>query len=171
MSQDLMPIVVGGVMYPATSAYAKELRKFERGPDYNPKNHPFPKMLYHAQERPDGLPSVAETQDSIFGGAPGAAEHFTATCQRVVNDEAEMARAIADGWRETQAQAMESAHARHFELAKQTAHRKWDDRNMSPAAQAEVAAIEEDFEDHLPEIPEQPRRRGRPVGRKNKPKD
>ena len=170
--QDLQPIYVGGVLYPATSAYAKELKKFERPMDYNPKANPFPKMLYHAQSRPDGLPSVGETLDSLFDGSPGAAERFTAKCQRIVRDEAEMAKAIADGWRETPAQAMEAAHARHFELAKQTAHRKFEDRLMSENAQAEAASFEENFEDHLPEIPEQRTvRRGRPLGSKNKPKD
>lgn len=114
---------------------------------------PFPRMLYKAHRRPDGIRSVGETNDGLFGGAPGAAEQWTRTCQRTVRSESEMQRAIDEGWRETQAEAIEYFDKLERFVADAAAHRHHEDRNMSPAAKAEAEALDSGMT-HLPEIPE-----------------
>ncbi len=147
------------------SNYGKELLKWDtprsRGGMRPDRYEPFPKMLYMAQERPDGIPSVGETRDGIFGGTPGAAEAFTRTCQRTVRSEAEMARALEEGWRSSPLEALARREARDKAIADVAAHRHYEDRNMSPAAQGEAKAADAATIEHVPEVPEKRRRRRR----------
>jgi hypothetical protein len=122
---------------------------------------PFPRMMYMAQARPDGIMSVGETLDSIFGGQPGSAEAFSTRCQMEVKDEDEMNRRLEQGWRCTPGEAKERLEAKEKAIADTAAHRAYEDRNMSEAARAEVAEAEAATEHHVAEVPEK-RRPGRP---------
>lgn len=130
---------------------------------WNVKREPtfFPQMLYQAQKRPDGVLSVGEVSDAVFGGNPGSAEMFTTRCQRVVNSETERSLWIERGWRPTPQAALELIKAKDQREADAAAHRAYEDRNMSEAAQAEVAAVEAETAGHVAEVPEK-RRPGRP---------
>lgn len=162
------------------SNYAKEMAKFEQFDSKftagsRPGNpyvyRPFPKMLYRAQHhngvaicmgappRPDDFANPNE-----YERACRQAEQVTRDCQKIVNNELEMSRAMEDGWREDPAKAVEYLRNRDKERSTVTAHRNYEDRNMSEPAKREIAAaIEAVGGDHIPEIPEQPKkRRGRP---------
>src|SRR5213594_88449 len=91
-----------------------ELLKWEKQYKYRP----FPKMLYMARKRPDGVMSVSETNDYLGcfmtpdgQVRAGAAEAFTATCQRTVETEADLEMARKEGWRESPQEAMEYQEA------------------------------------------------------------
>lgn len=157
-----------GVIHSPESEYVKEREAWEmrnRFPGgYDPRNHPFPKMLYMAKQRPDGKISVGESAalDHIFG-RPGGAEQFSATCQRLVKSEGEYRQAQEEGWRDTHAEAMAYHEKLHKFVSDAAAHRLHEDRNMSEAAKAEAAAADAESFDHVPEIPEK-----RGVGRPRK---
>ncbi len=121
----------------------------------------FPQMLYMAQKRPDGVMSIGETSDAIFGGQPGAAEAFTNRCQCVVESEQEMNLRLEQGWRKTPQEAYARMQAKDDARSTAAAHRAYEDRNMSDAAKAEVAQAEAESEEQLAEVPEK-RRPGRP---------
>jgi len=150
-----MPIIVT-----SESDYGKELAKWEQ-PNYDPKAHSFPMMVYKAQRRPDGVPTVSETNDELFGGQPGAAELFSTSCQLIVNDEREETRAIEMGWRRGPKEAMEFFEEREKALAASAAHRAHDDKNMSDKAKAEAAAVEASTVEHVAEVPRKKVRRRR----------
>src|SRR5499427_203386 len=78
--------------------------------------------------------------------------------QRIVGTEGEELLATGTGWlpRPDQAEAVETA--RQEQLGTDAAVRAWDDRRLSPAAQAEAAAFDASSAKHTPEIPEQPKR-------------
>lgn len=147
------------------SELGKEMAKWNKPYQYRP----FPKMLYKAQKRPDGVPSVGEARDSAFGGNPGEAEAFSKTCQMLVNDETELTRYVEMGWREGPTEALEFFEEREKAFAESAAQRAHGDRNMGDKAKAEAAAVEASTPEHVAEVPRTPvRRRGRPKGSKNK---
>jgi hypothetical protein len=117
------------------------------------RHQDFPMMLYMAQTRPDGIVSVGEVADAVFGGAPGAAEAWTRRCQMIVASERELAEALERGWRKTQGEAMQRHRAKDEYVADAAAHRAYEDRNMSEAAQAEAKAAEQSTEEHVAEVP------------------
>ena len=158
-------IEINGRLVARDSEEGKEYLKWEKPYRFEA----FPKMLYMARKRPDGVVSVSETNDRIFvrpGGneVPGAAERFCASCQKIVNDEQELAKALEQGWRPTPQEAMERHEAKEQAIGEAAANRAWSERNMSDAAKAEAAAVDASTEDHVPTIPETPIRRspGRP---------
>jgi hypothetical protein len=120
---------------------------------------PFPRMMYMAQRRPDGVYSVGETEDRLAGGN---VESFNARCQMVVNSEQEMSAALERGWRPTPREAMERHEAKETAISTAAAHRAYEDRNLSDAARAEAAAYEASTPEHVAEIPVQRRGPGRP---------
>jgi len=142
------------------SQLGKELLKWERKPGWNPENHPFPRMLYRAQHRPDGRRSVGEVLDSLFGGAPGSAEQWSRRCQLTVNDESEQSKALEAGWRFTPQEALEHLESRDNAVSQATAERHAADARMGELARREADLADLTTLKHLPEIPE--KRRGRP---------
>lgn len=67
------------------------------------------------------------------------------------------------GFGKGQQQAVEFLEVRELDLAKAAANRAGQERTMSPAAQAEAAAVDASTDAHVGVIPETPvRRRGRP---------
>jgi len=159
------------------SAYQREMRKFEQFPysqwaGGDPGNpyvyRPFPKMLYKAERYNGAVVCMAAPPDShdftdnrAYERAQEAARRFTEKCQRVVNDEREYARAREEGWQESPQEAVEHVHRRDAAVSEAAAHRAYEDRNMSPAAKEEIAAVEAKTDDHVAEVP-QKRRPGRP---------
>lgn len=161
-----------GARISTESALGKELMKWERKPDWTPEKYPFPKMLYRAEHRKDGRRSVGEVDDSLFGGAPGAAEQWSRRCQLTVQNEAEMVKAMQSGWRAHPQEALEYLEAQDNAKSNQTAERHASDARMGQVAQREAAAADMAAGlKQLPEVPVAPvRRRGRIPGSKNKPK-
>lgn len=153
-------IAYDGARVSTESDLGKELLKWERKPGYDPEQHPYPKMLYRAQHRPDGKRSVGEVLDSLFGGAAGSAEQWTTRCQMTVNDDVEKSRAYEQGWRDSPQEALEYLEARDNAASNATAERHASDLRMSEKAQREAAAADQATLRQLPEVPE--KRRGRP---------
>lgn len=172
MSGSPMYLYHDGARISTESALGKELLKWERKPDWTPERFPFPKMLYKAQHRKDGKRSVGESDDGIFGGAPGAAEQWSRRCQLTVNNEAEETKAKQAGWRAHPQEALEYLEAQDNAKSNITAERHASDARMGEVAQREATAADMAAGlKQLPSVPEQPiRRRGRIPGSKNKPK-
>jgi hypothetical protein len=155
------------------SELGKELAKWDK--PY--KFQPFPRMLYRARRRPDGVVRCIEVEDKFFskGDGPeitGAAEQWSGANTKTVHNEDELLKALGTGWVEGgPGKAVEAFNERENAVAKEAAHRAHDDRNMSDAAKAEIKAAEDGSFDHVAEVPETPiRRRGRKPGSKNRPK-
>ena len=166
-----------GIVIVPGSNYANEMQKFEQFPGRyggspgNPYTYrAFPKMVYRAEHWNGKAACMAAQPDPMEYLDPREWERveelsrrFSERCQRIVKDEAEYQRAMEDGWRESPSEAVEYLLARDRARADATAHRNHEDRNMSAQAKAEAAtAVAEAGGEHLPEIPERPRRRGRP---------
>ena len=150
------------------SEKGKELAKWEQ-PNYRPHEHPFPKMLYQARRRPDGVPSVGEGDDRQCGGQPGSAETFNRTTQKIVGSDAEMSLELERGWRLTPQDALAFFEERAKALSTEAAHRHHDDRGMSELAKKEAAAADDETPEHMGEVPrKRVKPRGRPKGSKNK---
>ena len=150
-----------GARISSESELGKELLKWQRKPDWTPEANPFPKMLYRAQHRQDGVRSVHEVLDSKCGGYTGAAEQWSRQCQLTVGNEIEMRKAFENGWRATPQEALDYLEARDNAISNITAARQVADSTMSPVAQREAEAADQSTLKHLPEIPEK-RKRGRP---------
>lgn len=166
-------------IWSAESMHAKILKQFN-----TPKSQggfrcdgfePYPKMLYKANRHPQGgkyYVSLAEDELSLDRTRVLVdAQAFNRQCQLTVEDAEKEARAKKDGWCTSQAEALQWREDQDKRDAHAAAHRNYEDRNLSEKALAESKAREEASPVHMGEIPEQPRkRRGRPVGSKNKPK-
>lgn len=169
--------VDGGIVVNAASAYAKEMAKWEqfpskftgsKGPGNPYQYRPFPKMLYQAKHRGAKVVCMAEPPHPM--AFPNASEHaraeqeadaFNQSCQRIVNNEAEMAKAFESGWRESIEDAVAFVKERDRSISTAAAERNYQDRNMSDAAKREIAEAEAAADgQHLPEVPV--KRRGRP---------
>ena len=153
-----------GVIVTSNSDYGKELAKWEMFPQpWAPSpgrpfmQREFPLMLYRAVVRFDGKVSVGEGDDKIFGGAPGSAEQFTRQCQRVANDESELEKAMGEGWRRTQKEALEHHEKLQKFVETAAAHRAYEDRGMSEKAKKEAAEAEAAVPTHVAEVSEKPR--------------
>lgn len=175
-----------GVVIIPGSNYAKEMQRFEQFPSKygqkpgNPHQHrEFPKMLYRAElwggkalcgaAPPD---PVEFAVDREWERATEKAQKFTQACQRKVEDEQEMSRAMEDNWRESPEAAVACLQGKERDRANEAAARNYEDRKMSPAALAEKKQALEEAGEHVPEgkVATPVRRRGRPKGSKNKPK-
>jgi hypothetical protein len=131
----------------------------------------FPKMVYKAK-RYNGAPAcMAAPPDPLMIPNPGEfmraeamAQRFNEECQKIVADEKEYTKAREMGYCDSPEDAVAWLISKDQKFTKEEAHRAYDDRNLSNAAQAEIKAAKEAVgNDPLPEIPEQPRaRRGRP---------
>jgi len=156
-------IKIGGRLISTDSEEGKEYLKWERKPNYNPDapENRYPRMLYMAQRRPDGVVSVGEPDDHAFSNITGAGEQFNRRCQLTVQSEQEESRALERGWRRSAQEALERFGSKEKLISDSAAHRAYEDRNMSEQAKAEVAAVEAQTVEHVAEVP-QKRRPGRP---------
>jgi hypothetical protein len=145
-----------GVNISPQSELGKELAKWNKPYKYEE----FPRMLYRARRRPDGVVRSDEVDDKFFGDKLGAAELWSKGNQVIVKNEDEYLKAKGQGWSDSPADAIELFKHEQDEVATQAAHRAHDDRNMGEQAKAEANAAEsaESFE-HVPEIAEKPKKR------------
>lgn len=156
---------------PRNHPYRQEMEKWDkpkRQGGYNADGiEPYPKMLYKARKRPDGIVAVLETNDNVCTekGAllvPGAAEQWSRGNYMTVNSEDEERRYYGQGWRATPKEALALYHKEQDDIAELAARRNYEDRHLSERAKAEVKEYEGDSSEHSPEIPEAKRRGGRP---------
>jgi len=137
-----MPVIIT-----AESPLGIELAKWEQ-PGYDPRQHPYPKMLYKAKKRQGAL-CVGDPYD----------EAFSASCQHTVKSEAEKRKANDEGWRDSPTEALQHAEALEKAISDAAAHRAFEDRNMSEPAKAEAAAADAETADHVAEVPAKRRAR------------
>jgi hypothetical protein len=128
---------------------------------------PFPRMLYgpgYGQAQQD-LARVKVTHYADPGLALATlarAEKAVVDATKIVASESECAEALSGWWRESP-EAAERAKEEHATLvARQAAERAYEDRHLGEKARAELAAVDAAHEGHLVEVPEAPRKRGRP---------
>jgi len=146
-----MAVVVGHEKQKELSKWDKPYR-FEK----------FPQMVYRAQFNPiSGRHEVLVRRD-ILSKDEAILEQFNASCQLIVQNEDQLARAHADGWRESPKEALAHHEGQLDALAKAAAERAYTDRKMSEKARAEAAAADASTADQLGEIPEARRGPGRP---------
>ena len=138
-----------GVVISPESELGKELAKWEQ-PNYNPALHPYPRMLYRAQEV-QGRPSLVDPHD----------EAFAQKCQLIVPDESAHRRAAQDGWCDGPREALAAYEAKQKAWADEAANAAYHAQRMSKKAQLEYAAADAATHEHVVDV--QPRkRRGRP---------
>ena len=160
---------------------APELAKFEQFPSQitadagkppgNPwKFRPFPRCVYMARQHPrNGKYCLSLEQpnrydfstENQWDQAMEQYRKFSESCLRTVQSEREYEAAKLEGWRDSAAEALEYRELEMKKLGDEAAARAYTDRNLSEAAQAEVAQAESEHFGHLAEIPEK-RRPGRP---------
>ena len=143
------------------SEYGKELARWQRKPNYNPDapENQFPRMMYMANRRPDGVISVNETTDAPFANLMDAHQNFNRRCQRIVKSEAEMIVALEQGWRKSQKEALERFESKESLKADAAAHRAYEDRSMGDKAKAEAARAEAETSEHVAEVAEAPKQK------------
>jgi len=89
-------------------------------------------------------------------------DYLTSTT-KVVRDLREYEVAIGQGWCDHPSEAMARLEAAQDAVSTAAAVRAYDDRRLSDSAQAEADAVDRAAGfTHLAEIPEAPRKRGRP---------
>lgn len=113
---------------------------------------PYPKMLYRARKRPDGIVSVGEADDTVMGGRAGSAEAFSAGCQKIVKNEDDHLKAKGQGWCDTPSDALKLFEAEAKSIADTAAHRHFEDRLMGDSARSEAAQADADSFGHVPEV-------------------
>ena len=162
-----MPVAHGfvheGKYYPIESEMGKELAKWERdslncpirpGRPWrasDPENE-YPKMLYMARRTRTGIPALADPNDDSF--AQG--------CQKIVHNADQERFAKGEGWTDKHELAVELLLKREDAIAETTARRHYQDAKLSEAAQKEAAEVDASTPHQVPEIPEVPKKRGRP---------
>lgn len=131
------------VQWSQESAYAKEARQWEMDfSQYGPPGRPrifeeFPKRLYKAgRKEKSGVPVILDAID--------------------VENAQQEANMQSRGYRFGQDAALEALHASDNAVSKLAANRAFNDRKMSPKAQAEAAEVDESTSRHLAEIPALP---------------
>lgn len=172
-----------GVVFNPAGEYAAELRKWEQhhtqySIDVDGESRPgnpeskrsafdraFPKMLYMAHKNSGGQYCTGEVPDPYADdNAQRRAAELSKKCQKIVRNEDELIKALNQGWRVLQEDAIAYAEEREIARAQATAERHFSDKKMSAKAQAEAAAHDAATFEQQPEVPRTPiKRRGRPV--------
>lgn len=107
---------------------------------------PFPKMLYKAVQRKDGV-VVCTDVDPITGAMYGGTT-------RIVQDEADLARALKAGWREGPVAALAHHEQERQQVGQAAAEEAFRVQNMGAKARAEFQALEaSDQIDHVVDVP------------------
>lgn len=131
----------------------KETEKWNKAYSYEE----YPRLLYRARKRPDGKVSVAESDDKVFGGNPGAAELWTNGCHKEVKNEDEHLKAKGQGWCDDQKSALEHFEKQEQAVAEVAAQRAYEDRNLGEKAKEEAKAVDDAAFEHVAEIKEKPK--------------
>lgn len=148
-------------VYTPESETGKELRRWNlpksQGGHRPDRFEEYPKMLFRAAKRPDGIVSTGEGDDRFWVDGngvprPGAAESFSQGLRMIVRSEDEERRALENGWCPSLKDAKEAYEARERAIGRAAAERIHADRNMSEKAQQEAAAADAATPEHVPEI-------------------
>lgn len=120
--------------------------------------------LHALKNRPDA-PSINGVPITFppyrYQPYPRALYHATdPSSPRVVKDEAEERNFLSRGWADSPVTAEQAKERAEKAIATAAAERAYTDRNMSDAAKAEVAALEQATDDHVVDVPA-PKKRGR----------
>ncbi len=125
-----------------------ELGKWERRSTYVHKS--LPAMLYKAFPHPGHGGKVMCGDPGVAVGE-AEAEAFTRRCQLTVQSDAELERALADGWRKTPDQALAYYEGLQQAIATAAAEANFHATSMTPKAQAERSAREKATHRQVPE--------------------
>lgn len=144
-----------------TAGGLKPGNPYRKGNEYGKPGAEYPKMLYQAKQLPNGKwatamippPFIGFRDQNEWDRAVQAALLFTSSCYRIVDNEAQHARARDEGWRDGPDEAMQFRDALEKAVGEAAAERNYRDKNMSPAAKAEVAQAESEHFGHLADIP------------------
>ncbi len=122
---------------------------FEQGGKGNAPHQEYPKAMYQA-ERANGGPRISAFQ--------------------LANDSWHQGVLEGQGWHHRQEDAIAGLEKQELEYAKLAANRAYNERVMSPNAKAEAAKVDESTMQHVPVIPETPKKpRGRPKTPRTEP--
>jgi hypothetical protein len=105
----------------------------------------YPKMLYRAVEEQGRIVVDDHRQ-----------------CREIAVSREHEERLVRDGWTHSVSEARDAAARQQEVIATAAAERETAERSMSEPARREAAAVDAASDTHVPEIPEAPRRRGRP---------
>ena len=138
-----------------------------------PPGAAYPKMLFKArrgehdaacEQRGCWCPQLHSGK--LFVIAPGMnpeCESWSKGSYVVVETEDQHLKMRGQGWSDTQEKAIELAEANDHALAQAAAERHYAEKRMSPKAQEEAKAVDQEEFHHVAEIKETPiKRRGRP---------
>jgi microcystin degradation protein MlrC len=107
---------------------------------------PFPKMLYKAVQRKDGVVVCTDVDPStgaMYGGTT-----------QIVQDEAQLARALKAGWREGPLAALEQFERERQGVAQAAAEEAYRVLHMGAKARAEFQAVEASEQiEHVVDVP------------------
>ena len=149
------------------SSHAKILKQFNTPKSQGGYNcdgfEEYPKLLYKASRHPISRRYyVALAEDELSLDRTRVlvdAQMFNRSCQLTVSGPEMEEKAIKDGWRKSQAEAIELVKDYELRDATLAAHRNYEDQGMSEKALAESEAYQRVTPGHVAEIPEQPRMR------------
>lgn len=143
------------VCHSPESAWGKELWKWDHTVgETNPHDDNIKGM------RPS---SPQEYPMMLYKAGRNAKNQIALLSNRIAQNAYERESLERDGFVFGPAAAIERCEAQELEIAKLAANRAYQDRKLSPEAQAEAAAYEETVREHVAEVPSQPvKRRGRP---------
>lgn len=160
----------GGMVINPHTALGKELRKWEqhrtelvpRGT--NPGNpyvfRPYPKMLYRAQQAPNGKyacilpmphPYGFEKQE-LYQQACLMVESFNKTCCRIVADEGQESIAKGQGWAEGPQEATELHEKEQQAIGNAAAEAAFMAQRMTAKAREELAAADATTHQHVTDV-------------------
>lgn len=80
---------------------------------------------------------------------------------KVVRSAGEYEHFVSQGWTDHPQQALDRLEAEQDQASTDAAVRAYDDQHMSEAAKAEAQVVEQASVQHIAEIPEGPKKRGR----------
>ena len=151
------------------TSMGKHLWEMERKPDYDPRNHVYPRMLYKAYKGEDGVVRCMDTDpkpylypnQEMYRMACERVTAFNLSCQKTIglvpeNGPTELRAAEEEGWRTTPQAAMEFVFSLEKAITTAAAERAYQDRNMSEKARVEIAAAEAETPDQVPEVKAKP---------------
>lgn len=134
-----------GLAYTKESAYAQERVKWEgQHSEFGPPGRPFQYAEY-----PKRMSRAKDAQGTAFDAID-------------VADETEEQNMYSRGYRVGRDTAIEALLAGQKEVAEAAANRAYHEQRMTAKARAEAEAIDNATANHLPVIPEKPRRGRKP---------
>ena len=156
-----------GVVRTGESEYDKELQKWDtpkRLGGYGPDGfEAFPRMLYKAHRRENGKVMCMD-MEALYATDMNVAlraDAFNRSCQTTVNNQHELDRELANGWRPSPQEALDYQESLARDIAQAAAETNWSVQRMSDKARAEHAAADRATDAPVTDVPAPPKKRGR----------